>query len=440
MLVLVALVALLVGLVPAAVLWRRLRATRAELDETRAQHQDGRGQPPARARVRVGRDISTPAVTTLSGLVLDGDRPHVVLVLGAFASGQVFAGIRTTVLASARLAAELDRPLRVVVCQSTDTDPADTRAALEALVREESGHPALADTLRLSIPGQRDDHGHHGDDVWVATFWTTAWALKGLVRQGLVRADRVVYLVQDFEPGFYPWGPIFAKAWSTYEAGFARLVNSASLSSYLANQTSQPDRPELAFAPALDLAPLTAAAARWQPAGGDMVRVLFYARPSKPRNMYAAGVEALRLWADALPEGVTALVRFAGEDIAGDAVDLGPRARVEMCGKLTYHAYYDLLTDTDVGLALMLSPHPGHLALELPLAGIPTVTNDFAGYRHRWVDGLTVSGTDPDSIAAGLGTATTAAGALTAHVPGMPQVGLGGTLDEAVARVAAGLR
>jgi glycosyltransferase involved in cell wall biosynthesis len=155
--------------------------------------------------------------------------------------------------------------------------------------------------------------------------------------------------------------------------------------------------------------------------------------------MYAAGVEALRLWADQLPTGVTGVVRFAGEDVA-DEIDLGPRARVEMLGKLSYDGYHDLLADSDVGLALMLSPHPGHLALELPLAGIPTVTNDFGGYRDEWVTGLTLSGTDPTSIADVLLRTTETARGLTRHAPHDFRVDLGVSLDEAVARIARELR
>ena len=224
----------------------------------------------------------------------------------------------------------------------------------------------------------------------------------------------MVYLIQDFEPGFYPWGPQYAQAYSTYDAGFRPLVNSASLARYVGDLS--PTTPEAVFAPALDLGPLHAAAERWRPAGDDVVRVLFYARPGKPRNMYAAGVEALRDWADRLPEDVQAVVRLAGETI-GEDVDLGPRARAEPLGKLSYDGYHDLLADSDVGLALMLSPHPGHLALELPLAGIPTVTNDFAGYRAPWVGGLSLSGTDPVSIADALLEVSESARRLQRHVP-----------------------
>ncbi len=268
----------------------------------------------------------------------------------------------------------------------------------------------------------------------MATYWTTAVALRALAREGRTSSDRVVYLIQDFEPGFYPWGPEFAEAYSTYDAGFRPLVNSSSLARYVDDLS--PTTPEAVFAPALDTGPLHAAAERWRPADGDVVRVLFYARPGKPRNMYAAGVEALRSWAARLPEGVSGVVRFAGEALTED-VDLGPRARAEVLGKLSYDGYHDLLADTDLGLALMLSPHPGHLALELPLAGIPTVTNDFAGYRAPWVGGLRVCGTDRESIADALLEVTEDVRGLTRHVPHELEIDLGVSLEAAVAQVAA---
>jgi cephalosporin hydroxylase len=382
-------------------------------------------------------DAATPAVRALDSLCFDAGPPHVVLVLQAFEPHGFFAGIKTAVLAAARLASELGHGLRVIVVQPARSSTHDEAlTALRSIVRE-GGLPDVADSVRLSTAMAPDPGGHTVDDVWVATYWTTAWALKTLARAGRVAADRVIYLIQDFEPGFYPWGPLYAKAYSTYDAGFRPLVNSASLARYVGDVS--PTSPDVAFAPALDLAPLHAAAERWRPAEENEVRVLFYARPGKPRNMYAVGVEALRLWAERLPDGVTGVVRFAGEEVADD-VDLGPRARVDMLGKLSYDGYHDLLADSDLGLALMLSPHPGHLALELPLAGIPTVTNDFAGYRDEWVTGLTVSGTDPMSIADALLSATEKARGLGRHVPNSFQVDLGVTLEEAVARVAQGLR
>ncbi|GAA4677721.1 CmcI family methyltransferase [Nocardioides nanhaiensis] len=371
----------------------------------------------------------------------DAGDPSVVLVLQAFEPGQFFAGIRTAVLAAARLAAELARPLRVVVVSPArgGSDHAEARAALAELVRAE-GLPDVAEGLRLSTPAQRDAGGHTGHDVWLATYWTTAHALAVAARAGRVDPERVVYLVQDYEPGFYPWGPEHAQALATYGAGFRPLVNSASLARYLTDQTGA--RPAAVFAPALDPAPMHAAAERWRPAADagadDEVRVLFYARPGKPRNMYDAGLTALRLWAEALPAGLTGVVRLAGETLPGE-VHLGGRARVEPLGKLSYEDYHRLLEETDLGLALMLSPHPGHLALELPMAGIPTVTNTFGGYREAWVDGLHLAGTDPHDLAGALLRLTEETRGAVRHEARLPGEGLGGTLEDAVRQVAAEL-
>ena len=107
------------------------------------------------------------------------------------------------------------------------------------------------------------------------------------------------------------------------------------------------------------------------------------------------------------------------------SIDLGPRAIAELVGKLTWDAYHDLLADTDVGLALMASPHPGHLSLELPMAGIPTVTNAFGTIRESWIDGLLVVGDDPESVAAGLAAATKIASGLTDHEPKEIRLDLG---------------
>ena len=416
-------------------LQRRTTRIVRRLDDTRARGASRRSRAGARAAKAAAVEPTSCGIEVAGALAFDGDRPQVVLLLQGFAPGTLFAGIRTAVLAGAQLASRLGRPLRVVVLEPSTASHAESLAALRALIRDDVGLPAVAASLRLSTSDARDHDGHSEDDVWVVTFWTTAYTLNQLVARGLARADRVVYVIQDFEPGFYPWGHLYAQALSTYGAGFRSLVNSRSLADFVARETDQVVDPQAVFAPALEVAPLHRAAERWTPGEADRIRVLFYARPSKPRNMFTAGVQALRLWADGLPDGVHAVVRFAGEEIR-QPVDLGPRVTVEMMGKLSYDLYYDLLSDTDIGLALMLSPHPGHLALELPMAGIPTVTNGFGGCRVPWVDGLEVVDTDPHSIAGGLGRAAERARSAERHTPRTLDLDLGGSAEAAVDHLA----
>jgi len=386
-----------------------------------------------------GDDMTTPGTRALADLEFDGPDPSVVLLLQSFSPQVLFAGIRTAVLAAVELAGRLGRPLRVIVFEDVPGDPHETLAAFRELVKSESRYPHLADTLRLSSTSARDHRGHHADDVWVATFWTTAWNLARLVDERRVHPDNVLYVVQDWEPSFYPWGDLRLKARSTYDAGFQLLVNSRSLARYVEDRTGRPVDPSRVFAPELDPGPLRVAADRWKPSPDGTLRVLFYARPSKPRNMLNLGLQALRAWSLTRADDSDVVVRLAGEPIG--EVDLGPRLHTETLGKLSYDDYYEVLADTDVGLALMSSPHPGHLALELPMAGIPTVTNQFEGYREPWVSGLVVAErADTRALAEALTSAESIASNLEAHTAGAAQRDLGGSLGEAMSAVADAFR
>ncbi len=125
------------------------------------------------------------------------------------------------------------------------------------------------------------------DDVWIATHWKTAHPIDVAVTAGVIGRERVVYLVQDYEPGFSPWSTEYAVAASTYRAGFRMLVNSEPLRRYLAEVEALDVPRERTFAPHLDLELLdrVADARRHE----DVVRVLFYGRPSKHRNLFRLG-------------------------------------------------------------------------------------------------------------------------------------------------------
>jgi len=394
-------------------------------------------RPRPEPKVLTGEDLTTAGEETLSRLVFDGDHPRVVLLMQSLAPRYIFAGIRTALLAAGELSTQLGLPLRIVVFEPTGETRDDTLELVRSVLAK-AGYPDVAAALRISVDGARDDAGHHSDDVWLATLWATASALMRQADAGRARRDRVVYLIQDWEPSFYPWGDLHARADSTYRAGFQPLVNSLSLSRYVADQTGTQIDPRVVFAPAVDRSALAAAGQAWAPSADGRCRVFFYARPAAARNMFNLGLQGLRLWAERLDGEVRPLVRMAGAPTG--PVDLGPSVEVEVLGKTSYDEYYAQLSQADVGLALMNSPHPGHLALELPLAGIPTVTNRFADYREAWVDGLVLGDPDPSSIAAALHEA---AGLAQHRVAGSPQPELrrlGGSLESAVAAVADRLR
>ena len=372
---------------------------------------------------------SVPGDQVLAGLELGGSEPRVNLVLNSLTVEQTFAGVSTALWTATRAATRLGRQLRIVLLRDPDQAADRTAQHVAELLREHGAGVDLSAGLQISMPSVPLTSGFHPDDIWIATYWTTAVAVDQAIQDGITVPDKVLYLVQDWEPGFLPWGAQHVLALNTYRAGYRLVVNSAPLGLFLQRQAGISVQPKAIFAPRVNLDPLHEAARRWMPGDPDRPRLLFYARPSKPRNLYSLGVEALRVWASQLPTGVRPIVTCAGEDLA--PLTISDRIDVVRAGKTDLAGYYDLLAQTDIGLALMCSPHPGHLALELPIAGIPTVTNEFDTARSAWVAGLSVSPATPHGLASALEDARTRAGTLRSHTP-QPAPDLGGSLEEAV--------
>ena len=177
-------------------------------------------------------------------------------------------------------------------------------------------------------------------------------------------------------------------------------------------------------------------AATWRPDPAGRLRVLFYGRPHHPRNLFRIGLESLRLWIETLDDD-RPLLRSAGAD--HPPYQIAPDVQLEPLGKLSLERYVELLSRTDLTLALMFSPHPGHLSLEPPAAGIPTLTNRFGSYREAWLPKLYLADPEPQAIAHALGEVARGARGLEMHDAQRLPATLGVSLDDAIRAVASRL-
>jgi hypothetical protein len=108
-------------------------------------------------------------------------------------------------------------------------------------------------------------------------------------------------------------------------------------------------------------------------------RLLFYARPERhtARNLFELGVLALRR---ALEEDVFRdrwELRGIGAQGRQRRIELGAGAALELLPRSAERDYAALLAEHDVGLALMYTPHPSLVPIEMAAAGLLTVTNTF---------------------------------------------------------------
>jgi hypothetical protein len=288
--------------------------------------------------------------------------PNTVLNI---ASGMAQAGIAVRLLAT-------DMPI-----------PADVEALRSHIASVAGlGHARTNISFGSTVdPGRPAQIGAR--DVFLATHWTTAFRLKAVLPRMQVR--QFIYLIQDFEPAFYPWSSSYAQALETYGMQFRALINEQLLADYLtATATGRFAEPGFIsscaiFEPAVDRR-------HFHPVGrtGSRRQLLFYARPKDLRNLFGIGFEALSA-AVSHPLFKEADWRFVaigashlmGKIAVGGRISFGDGRFLDMEPFLNFEDYARVIRESDILLCPMLSPHTSYPVLEAAACAKIAVTTKF---------------------------------------------------------------
>jgi len=101
---------------------------------------------------------------------------------------------------------------------STDI-AADPEDALWRHLRELTGIDSHPDSVEfVSAHDRTAATAIDEDDVFFGTAWWTVQMIKHAL--GTMRSRRFIYLIQDYEPGLYPWSTQYALALETYGLDF----------------------------------------------------------------------------------------------------------------------------------------------------------------------------------------------------------------------------
>jgi hypothetical protein len=193
-----------------------------------------------------------------------------------------------------------------------------------------------------------------------ATFWTTAYQVASMpnaVNRG--------YLIQDWEPGFYPAGSLSAMAKGTYRLDLTHVVNTRSLASIIDSYSGEPS---FSFDPSVDRNLFHFETPRVQ----RPKEVVAYWRPSHGRNCSEIVYETIKRVHTIDPDVVFNLV---GEEKSLPESNLSRSSRVRLLGVLSPEETAALYSTCRAGIALMDTPHPSYLPFELMASGaIPVST------------------------------------------------------------------
>jgi O-antigen biosynthesis protein len=204
-------------------------------------------------------------------------------------------------------------------------------------------------------------------DAAVATLWATAYSVAQFPH-----AARRFYMIQDFEPMFYPAGTLYALAEESYRLGLYGICNTEHMRQLYETRYGGQG---MSFQPAVDSSVFHAEGRSYDRTADDTATVFVYARPGHWRNCWELASIALEELKIRLGDRVRIVT--AGSWARGK--DLGHG--IEHLGLLDYRETGNLYRTCDVGVALTVSEHPSYLPLEFMACGVPVVAFDNpAGY------------------------------------------------------------
>jgi glycosyltransferase involved in cell wall biosynthesis len=278
----------------------------------------------------------------------------------------------------ARRLAERGVRVRVVTVDPVGPLPQRWKQAIERY----SGLSGLFDKIEFVFGREARDLEVSRDDAFIATTWWTAHiahsALQSLGREGFL------YLIQEYEPFTFPMGTHAALASGSYQLPHRALFSTELLRDYFRQHrigvygsgAADGDMRSAAFQNAITKIepPSAAELERRYPR-----RLLFYGRPEAhaSRNMFDLGLLALQRALEDGSFGAGWELHGIGTTDAARSIALGGGVKLRLLPRSDQNAYAALLREHDLGLALMYTPHPSLVPIEMASAGMLTVTNSF---------------------------------------------------------------
>ena len=204
------------------------------------------------------------------------------------------------------------------------------------------------------------------NDIFFATSWWSAIAAeKTSIR------NRIFYIIQEVETFFYNYGPerlLCEKVMKNSNIDF--IVNSSFLYNYFQENEPNITNNGIYFEPAFSKSLYKTPNLRKK----EKYKLFFYARPNNPRNLYQIGVKMLK---KAIETGILTSKEWEIYCVGQDApvIEFSDGSKSISLGRLSWSEYAEFLSDVDLGLCLMYTPHPSYPPFDVACSGGVVLSN-----------------------------------------------------------------
>ena len=320
-----------------------------------------------------------------------GLRPRVTMVTDSIAADSFFGGVGTATILASQWANRRGASLRIATLRAEPVR--DNVANLLGTLGVTA--PNDVEFRYADIIGAGKPLDVSSEDVFLTTSW---WSTANTL--GAIPAERIVYILQEDERMFYPAGDEQLRAQEVMQTpGLRRVINSRLLYGHLMQSGIggldthgtwfEPAFPESVYYP--------------DRSHREKMNLFFYARPNNARNLYLRGLQAL---GQAVARGVLKPdewnVHFVGHGL--QPLTLPGGMEVNLWQGLTWERYVGLMRSMDLGLSLMMTPHPSYPPLDLAACGSVAVTNIY-GPKTSLADysqNIICMAPDPEALLQGL--------------------------------------
>lgn len=307
----------------------------------------------------------------------DVEKPRLNLMIPLIEQSKGYAGIATGIQIfhelRQRLGADFDaRIITTDVSFGNQFIPAEGFEIVSALDADVEGRDVVIDGARRY---QYPIFMRRNDIMLATAWWTAAGTLNIMEQQKKLFPTcprKFLYLIQDFECGFYPWSTKYALADQTYRHAdmTVPIFNTDILKDYFVKNDIYDGGHVLK--PGVN-SNIDQHIERGLP---KEKIVLLYARPHAERNCLP--------FLDMLIDAVTTSDPEFWQDWSFVAIgeDFDPDVlrctdRITTKGRLTLAEYGNLASRAALAISLMVSPHPSYPPMELANAGVLVLTNDY---------------------------------------------------------------
>lgn len=211
----------------------------------------------------------------------------------------------------------------------------------------------------------------HPDDIFICSAWWDAYLLE---RLPLVK--KFIYLIQDYEPIFYNNSDMQILAEDTYHSEkFIPVCNTELMLDFMATHNyTYIAKNGLFFEPAVNIGKRLGIG---DSKTDSKKRLFVYGRPSVERNLFFTALKALdEIFTEQALDPAEWECFMAGQDGINDIL-LESGQIVKNLGKMDINEYYNFAKTIDLGVSLMLAPHPSYPPLELSSLGSVVISTKY---------------------------------------------------------------